>query len=242
MNRNRLRVCSAQTPRAVISTPGHKPSPVLDQARDEERRAGLRATRPIGIISMLALCLSWIGFFPPERMRHHLSPRLPVPAPVPAPPPHSPAEQARREACRSWTRAQEVASEQLEALEEWDPTAYTGHGRERGLRQLMAGDPTGDLRRAQAAAIRAATLARTRGDAVEAAKLRALIACGLGHHDAELTQARLLMQLAPRDPTSLEVLQRAAECNGQTGLARRAESEASRLLGYPRRPSPAVGG
>ena len=155
------------------------------------------------LISMLALCLSWIGFFAPERMRHHLSPRLPVPAPVPAPPPHSPAEQARREACRSWTRAQEVASEQLEALEEWDPTAYTGHGRERGLRQLMAGDPTGDLRRAQAAAIRAATLARTRGDAVEAAKLRALIACGLGHHDAELTQARLLMQLAPRDPTSL---------------------------------------
>ena len=78
----------------------------------------------------------------------------------------------------------------------------------------MAADRGGHLRRARAAAQRAATLARTPDEAYRTARLRFLIEHEAGHHPQDLEQARLMMKLRPEDPESRTVLSCAAQCNG----------------------------
>jgi hypothetical protein len=140
-------------------------------------------------------------------------------------PPGNPSEAALREACWSWTRAQRAATAELDLYESWDQRSLDGPDgseRERWRRLAMSRDPSGELRRARAAALHAEKLAQTAGDTYEAAMLLSRIECDLGHHPAELQQARILMRLAPRRRESLAILQRAAERNGLTALSQQA--------------------
>jgi hypothetical protein len=73
-----------------------------------------------------------------------------------------------------------------------------------------------------AAARRAATLARTEQEVYVVTALLADLAHEAGNHKQELKQAQRLVALRPHNLVSLEVLQRAAQCNQLANLQRRA--------------------
>jgi hypothetical protein len=116
-----------------------------------------------------------------------------------------------------------------DAIQEWDPhmedprVPYSA-ALEPWRLEHMAIDRHGYLRRAQQAALRATTLARSREEKHRASEHLARIEHELGHHEAELKQAERLMEPAPRDPISLTLMGRAAMCNGRKDLARRTEA------------------
>jgi hypothetical protein len=120
-----------------------------------------------------------------------------------------------------YLRAQVITRQQLEALEEWDGAALRGSAAEIYRRSLIA--RTRETGLAEAAAREATGRAETNEESYRASRLLVYIECDLGHPQAELEQAKKLMALQPHNPEALLLLQRAAECNGQTGPARRAE-------------------
>jgi hypothetical protein len=91
-------------------------------------------------------------------------------------------------------------------------------------RLLMARDREGYLQRAQVAALQGVAVARTPKETYQALLVLAQMDHDAGQHAAELRQALRLMTLAPRNPDALEVLRRAARCNGRGALARQADS------------------
>ena len=123
-----------------------------------------------------------------------------------------------REALQLRGRALRSANREREALEEWDPRAAARLDPERWRRELMAGDRTGDLRRALAAARRAEARGQTRGEAYYAALVRVRLECDAGHHSTELQEARRAAALEPNDLNALLALQHAATCAGQLHL------------------------
>jgi hypothetical protein len=177
---------------------------------------------------VLGLGVLLLGFLARDRSpigERHVVARQVVARKVLPAPPGNPSQAALSEACRGWTRAQKAVTAELDLYEGWDQRSLEepdGVGRERWRRLAMSRDPTGELRRARAAALRAEKLAQTVGDTYQAAMLLSRIEGDLGHHPAELQQARILMRLAPRRRESLAILQRAAECNGLTALSQQA--------------------
>jgi hypothetical protein len=94
---------------------------------------------------------------------------------------------------------------------------------------LLARDRDGNLRRARDAARRAVALAQTPVEEYRAATLLAIIECELGHHRAELQQARRLVNLEPRNRNSLLAMRRAAECNGMAAVAQQSAAALRKL-------------
>jgi hypothetical protein len=119
-------------------------------------------------------------------------------------------------------------------VEEWDPEALNGSAAERYRQALMAGKH--DLALAEGATREAEQRAGSGSERYRAFMLLSRIECDLGHHRAELEEARKLVSLRPQDPNALLVLERAAKHNGQTALAAQAELRLDRLL--PSRPTP----
>lgn len=144
-------------------------------------------------------------------------------------PAHSPSGQALREARAEWLRAEQAAARELEAWPEQQPDTIVRHLTDAHRQCLMALDRAGDLRRARAAAQRAAALARTATEAYRAAMVLARIECDAGDHHAELRQARRMMALRPQVRGSWETLKHAAVCNGLGGLARQADAALAKL-------------
>jgi hypothetical protein len=68
------------------------------------------------------------------------------------------------------------------------------------------------------------------------------IECELGHHNQELQQARRLAMLRPGYLGALQVLRKAATCNGQQTLARQLTAKIQTLEGesLPARSQPTV--
>jgi hypothetical protein len=138
------------------------------------------------------------------------TPHLPLPAHLSPPPrPRTPSQVAWQTAQWQWMLAQQAVCRQIEALEEWDPEAMNGSAPEVCRRQLLARDASGGLRRAREAAIQAQTLAQTPREAYRATLLRLRLEREAGHHQAELQQARRLLQLAPESESAWWCLQRA---------------------------------
>jgi hypothetical protein len=156
-------------------------------------------------------------------------------------PAHSPASQALREARQEWIRAEQAAARELEAWPEAQPDGILWHQTDAYREHLMALDRGGDLRRARAAARRAAALARSPAEVYHAAAVLARIECDAGDHTAELWQARRMVALRPRVRASWESLKHAAVCKwahpARAPYRRRARSAASRG-GAPTRPNP----
>jgi hypothetical protein len=119
-------------------------------------------------------------------------------------------------------RARAAIESERAALEAWDPRSFAGAEEERWRQETLARDPRGYLRRARAAAARAAAGAHSREEAANAAGLRALIEHEAGDHREELRQARLLMALAPHTLAAASTLRRAGTCNRLESELRRA--------------------
>jgi hypothetical protein len=174
----------------------------------------MRATKPVQLTGGLGLCLlslPLVGLL--------LTKVAPVPGPpeMPSGPPlarSGPIEELLKEAARHRTRAKLAVSEELSALEVWDPEGMKDSNPEAWRLRQLSIDPDGNLKRAQTAAQRAAALARTSTDAYRAAELLVLIKHELGRHEAELGHAQSLVRLRPHDPSALSVLRRAERCNG----------------------------
>jgi hypothetical protein len=168
-----------------------------------------------GGLGLLAFALLWSSgapghrrpSAPPRRFRSH-APR------------DRPFDAALREAVQWQQRAIEEAARQEDALKEWDPRAASdgGPGASEAWQHQVARDEHGYLRRASAEAERAGGLARTPREMCRAGALLASLECSLGHHDAELRQARKLVARAPRNELALFCLWHAARCNGQKRL------------------------
>ena len=151
----------------------------------------------------------------------------------PAPSPRSAAEVALRRALAFRTRAKIAVSELRSGLEAWDPTGSAAIDAEAWRLQQLALDRDGNLRQAQRWTLRAARLARTRGDAYQAAELQVLLDHETGHHQAEFQDAQRLITLAPGSARARMVLQRAEQC-----YRRRCRQEGS--LSYSPRGEPWV--
>jgi hypothetical protein len=109
----------------------------------------------------------------------------------------------------------------MEGMEAWDLHALEPEGEEAYRRRAVRG--TMELHMAVQAAERAAHLAATPAERYTAAMLLSRLYCDAGDHRRELSQARILMALAPKRLESLKVLRRAALCTGLKGLAQRAD-------------------
>jgi hypothetical protein len=132
-------------------------------------------------------------------------------APVP---PRDPCERTLREA-REWQlRAVRSVNEEREALEADASAPVPGDIREAQWRKLMARDHSGYLRRARAAAQRAAALARTPEEEYHTTLLLTRLECYAGHHAQELRLARRLVELQPDGESAMQALRRAEACNG----------------------------
>jgi hypothetical protein len=135
------------------------------------------------------------------------------------------------QAQRSYLRAQMIAKQKLEALEEWDPDSIRGSTPEIYRKSFIAG--TQEIGLARSAAREASRRAKTNDEAYRAARLLAYIERDMGHRRAELEQAKKLVALKPHNPEAWLLLERAARDCREVALAHRAQSEVSRLLGYP---------
>jgi RNA polymerase sigma-70 factor, ECF subfamily len=182
----------------------------------------MRATWPMQFVGLLGFCLLSVPLTVAVWTRPQEPPRLPAAPPAPRRPYRSRTQEALRAGWWFWMLAHQAAHEELEALEQRAVAPLAAADREQCRRQLLAMDRSGDLRQAAAKAERAVALAQTLAETYEATMLRAVAACELGHHRAELKQAQTLMKLAPRNPVSLMYLRRAALCNGLQVLAEQA--------------------
>jgi hypothetical protein len=135
-------------------------------------------------------------------------------------------------------RAQILAKQQLEALEEWDPDSIRGSMPETYRKNLIA--RTREIGLAEAAAREACQRAKTNDERYRAARLLARIEHDTRDHQSELEQAKKLVALQPHNPEALLLLERAARNNGDLSLARRAGAEANRLLGITVQSSPSA--
>jgi hypothetical protein len=144
-------------------------------------------------------------------------------------PAHTPSGEALREARGEWIRAQQAAARKLELSPESPPDGVSRHRTDELRQRLMALDPSGALHRARAAARRAASLARKPAERWRAIELLALLDCDAGDHAAELSCARQLTAMAPRQRASWELLKHAAVCNGNWRLIRQADAALSGL-------------
>jgi hypothetical protein len=133
----------------------------------------------------------------------------------------SPSEEALWTARWHRMQAQQAVNQERQDLfESLAPEASADIDREDWRRELMARDRTGHLKRARAAALQAAGLARTAAEEYQARVWLVLIECDAGHHVRELQHARRLWQLQPRNELSLTSLRHAARCNGLARVAR----------------------
>jgi hypothetical protein len=128
--------------------------------------------------------------------------------------PGSPSAAEAREGWWWWIEAKKAVNEESEALALAAIGTTAGDDVEAWRRWQMERDRRGHLGRARVAARRAASRAQTPKEAHEAALLLTRVECDAGRHQQELEQACRLMRLAPRDPVALNVVRRAARCNG----------------------------
>ena len=173
-----------------------------------------------------ALFLAGVLFLGLIFTRHHAVHRRAATLSIAHAQPSTPFEVSFARAQQWYYRAQVIAKQQLEALEEWDEDALRGSAPQIYRRSVMA--RTRETGLAEAAAQEAAGRARTSEESYRAARLLVHIECDLGHNKAEVEQAEKLVALRPHDSDALLRL-RAAERTGQTGQARLAETEASRM-------------
>lgn len=168
---------------------------------------------------------------------HHAAPRRAAILSLALSPPPTPFEASFARAQHWYFLAQVIAKQQLEALEEWDGDALRGSAPEIYRRSVMA--RTRETGLAEAAAREAAGRARTNEESYRAIRLLVHIEGDLGHHKAELQQAKKLVALRPHYPEAL-LLERAAEGNGQRGIitADRRRRGATTAAPPPAGPSP----
>jgi hypothetical protein len=138
------------------------------------------------------------------------------------PPPRTASQKALRAALRSWYQAQDAANAQLDTLQAWDPAAIDDRVAQEMRKELLAADPNGLLTRARDASKRAWASAQTGAERCRAAGLLSRIQHDTGNHEAELRQARAMVEEDPESWLALVVLRRAARCNGDHQLERRA--------------------
>jgi hypothetical protein len=181
-------------------------------------------TLTLASVCLLILPVAWLAW-----TRYPGSP-ADVPTPAAASSPiRSPFDAALREAWQRRTQARLAENQRRESLEAWDPQAAPGGSSENLRRQQLSEDPSGDMQRARSLARQAAALAQSTEEKCRAAQLLARIECELGHHEAELQQAQLLVALAPRNYRSLEELHHAGVCNGLPSVVEQAEQAIARL-------------
>jgi hypothetical protein len=183
----------------------------------------MQVARRIHRTSLLGLCLLSVPLVHLVRLRP-ATPHLSIPVAPLAAAPQSPSQEECRAGWRYRARAQAAVNEERYALEAWDPEAVAAVDQGVLRLQLMARDRTGDLRRARAAAERAAALAANSRERYRAVLLLTLIEHDAGDHRAELQHAHRLVALAPRDRLARLYLRRAAICNGLEPLAHSAPS------------------
>jgi hypothetical protein len=135
----------------------------------------------------------------------------------------SPTDAALREASLAWIQAQESVARELEALPTLTSEGVINHVGEAYRQGFLIRDRGGHLRRARAAAQRAATQARTPAEVYRAAEMLALIECDAGRHRVELQLARRLVHLDPRRQGAWARLRHAAVCTGRLALVREAD-------------------
>jgi hypothetical protein len=185
--------------------------------------------RIVGAATLLLLCLPLARLICPRST----APKMPLAARLVRPArPRSPSEEALWRARWYRMRAQQaVNQERYGLLERNPPEATRGTDVEDWRRRLMAQDPSGDVRRALAAAREAASLSRTPEEEYRAREWLVLIECDAGDHREELRQARRLVSLQPKNEISWTSLRRAAHCNRQPALARRAAARIAAIRG-----------
>ena len=169
---------------------------------------------------------------------HHAAPRRAAILSLALSPPPTPFEASFARAQQWYFRAQVIAKQQLEALEEWDGDALRGSAPEIYRRSVMA--RTRETGLAEVAAQEAAGRARTREESYRATRLLVHIERDLGRHKAELEQAKKLVALRPHYPEAYMLLERAAEGDGQRGIitADRRRRGATTAAPPPAGPSP----
>jgi hypothetical protein len=133
----------------------------------------------------------------------------------------SPADQALREARQKRLQAEAEVDRERYAAEAWDPEAARIDPSQ-WRQQLMA--TSVPLKAAREAALRARELAQTTDERYNARRLLAWIECNLGHHRAELREARRLVALKPEQKQAWLWLRRAARCNGLRSVEQEVEA------------------
>jgi hypothetical protein len=174
-------------------------------------RPGGRGWIRIGLgLTFFAGCLLCLALIVP---RHPPPRRRAAVPPVTVPPPQTPFLTAFTRAQRWYLSAQITTKRQLESLEEWDPDGIRGSMPEIYHRSLIA--HTQELGKAEAAAREAADRAVTDEEKYRATRLLMHIAHDMSHHRKELTLAKKLVELEPRQPEARLLLERVAAENVQ---------------------------
>jgi hypothetical protein len=169
--------------------------------------------------SLFAVCLA-VAAMAGMRSSHPEPLTPPLPANwMPSAPATNAFQAVLRDAQRWRTLALESVKREMAVWEVEHP--QEARDSDEALRRgLLMADHGGYLHRARTAARRAAELARQPVEAARAAELRVLIECESGHHQEEMRQALRVVALEGRSQRALEMLRRAAICNGDQKRAR----------------------
>lgn len=183
--------------------------------RSRSRVVTAEARRINVVLACCLGCILLLGLIFSRRPAAHRRAAVTRAAP---PGPQTPFDVSFAQAQRCYLGAEIVTKQQLEALEEWDGDSIRGSAAENYRRSLIARTP--EIGLAEAAAREASHRAQTNDEIYRATRLLVHVERDLGNPQAELEQAKKLVALRPHDVPALMLLERAAEDNGQTSLAR----------------------